>query len=177
MSETQKPTHECIIHTRPCTRWCGAQQCYLMPPELVSPERLAEIRKTMQSSALTLRGVMGKQLWSHLDAQAAALAAAEARASELRGQVTSLLEDFANGCVPVRGEAGKATTPYWLAVNSERHRNLEWAKMKCQELGIEWPIKPIPFNGAAAPVAESKPEASSGIFLNGDPATNPFGPR
>ena len=66
---------------------------------------------------------------------------------ELRGKVTSLLEDLANGCVPVKMGPGVTITPYWRGVNTERANGLAWAELKCKELGIEWPIKPIPYQG------------------------------
>lgn len=76
--------------------------------------------------------------------------------SQLRGQVTAILEDFANGCVAVKMEPGVATTPYWMGVNKERHNNLLWAELKCKELGIAWPIKPIPY-ASNLPAASAAP--------------------
>lgn len=105
---------------------------------------------------------LAEELLDHCDALAAALAAKEAEFSALRGQVTDLLADFANGCVPVSMAPGIKVTPYWLGVNKERENGRKWAELKCAELGLAWPIATIPYKGnlpAAPPVAA---EAGSG---------------
>lgn len=107
-------------------------------------------------------------------AQAARLATLEAEAAaaksgfaELRGQATSLLEDLTNGCVPVKMEPGVKATPYWLGVNAERISTLQWAELKAKELGIEWPIKAIPYAGNLP----SAPEAPAAAPLVGEADT------
>ena len=64
---------------------------------------------------------------------------------ELRAQVAEMLEDFANGCRA--GIEDDEIGAKWYGVKVERGRNLRWAELKCKELGINWPIKPIPYKG------------------------------
>jgi len=47
--------------------------------------------------------------------------------AEARSKVTSLLEDFASDALP---------------------SEIEWCRLKCIDLGIDWPITPIPYKGA-----------------------------
>lgn len=101
-----------------------------------------------------------RRLLTALDTATARATKAESREAELRGQVTSLLEDFANGCVAVKMEPGIITPAYWRGVNTERAKGLQWAELKCKELGIEWPIKPIPYAGNLPSAAPTPPPSS-----------------
>ena len=66
---------------------------------------------------------------------------------ELRGKVTSLLEDLANGCEPAVAGLMSDASEEWKAINRERANNLRFLELKTKELGIDWPIKPIPYKG------------------------------